>query len=103
MIAPEYGEGSRSIVAPDSKGFWSIRGDSTYLNQTSVDDINRINDLQRQFNVDIWDKQYLIGKDGHVYLSDPMRVRTGTPTSYDMQDDLLMEAARRNIARKAKP
>ena len=72
ILMDRYALDSKKIV--DRRGLEPyIKGDSPYLNERSVADLQRIRELNDKGPV-ILDLQFLIGKDGHVVVADPKAI-----------------------------
>lgn len=105
LMYDRYAQSSKDVVRIE-KGKVRLVGESPYLNQQSINDLNKIRNLMVEKNVKIDDLQFMIGKDGRVVISDPLNVIAGgrikgkrvkpTPNNLKMID-LLIEAAKKNL------
>jgi hypothetical protein len=70
---------------------------SGQLNAQSIDDLTAIRDGLVKNNIDPSDFQVLIGKDGRVFVNDPMGVMKGINADTLDQIDALINLARKNV------
>jgi hypothetical protein len=99
------GGGSKSVVALDRRGKMSNVGDSPYLNERSIADLNKIRNTLTTKPIKVDDLQFLIGKDGRVVVADPLKVTVGGKPSKNnlLMIDKLIAAAKKSIAARTKP
>jgi len=92
-----YELGSKDVVRTIN-GKPKIVGDSSLLNQRSIDDLTNIRQILVNKNVSVDDLQFLVGKNGRVVIADPIAVRTDTaPSRNNLQTiDRLIDAARKS-------
>ena len=98
MIMDRYAQGSKDIVARNSKtGKVELvpNADTSLLNAQSARDLKAIKDRMVNKKVKIDDLQFLISKDGRVVIADPIKVHTRTkPSNNHIKTlDLLIKAA----------
>lgn len=98
LMFDKFAEGSKDIVRLE-KGKVRIVGDSPLLNQQSIDDLTVIRNTMVNKKIKINDLQFLIGKDGHVVIADPLDVLVGeAPSKSNLRMiDLLIESAKNNL------
>jgi len=99
IVLRRFAEGSKTVVKLD-KGKIKIVGNSTLLNQKSVEDLQRIRAMLVEKNLKVDDLQFLIAKDGSVVIADPLEVHLDTEPSKNnlRMIDLLIQVAQRNSA-----
>lgn len=93
--------GSKEVVRTKD-GIVTLVGHSPYLNEISIQDLEKIRDILMSQNIRVKDLQFLIGKDGRVVIADPLEVFMKTPpTNTNLATiDLLIEEAKRNTGSK---
>jgi len=96
-----YELGSKSVVKLEG-GKIRIVGDSELLNERSLADLERIKATLTGKPIKINDLQFLIGSDGSVVVADPLDVVVGEAPSKNntRMIDLLMDVARKNVAKR---
>ncbi len=101
VVWRKYAQGSKSVVRAE-RGRVRRVGSSEHFNEISIGDLTIIKKLMRDVNIKIDDLQFLIGADGHVVVADPLAVHYDTQTSVSNQRmiDLLIDAAKENVARR---
>ncbi|HTM19040.1 MAG TPA: hypothetical protein VL172_00975 [Kofleriaceae bacterium] len=107
MIMKGYAQGSKSVVKTvrvKGRGKVSIVGESEYLNERSISDLEGIRDLMEQTPVKIDDLQFLIGEDGEIVIADPVDVKVGEKPSDNNRNTIkkLIEAAQAAIKKRSK-
>ena len=80
LIMEKYAQGSKDVVKRTGKKM-EIVGESRYLNQRSILDLNKIKRILSNNKISIDDLQFLIGKDGSVVIADPLKVFLGQKPS----------------------
>jgi hypothetical protein len=95
VIFDQFAQGSKDVVRLKDGRIRTV-GDSPYLNEQSVADLQKIRQTLVDKNIKIDDLQFLIGKDGHVVVSDPLEVYEGTKPSQNnlKMIDLLIQKAK---------
>jgi hypothetical protein len=101
ILMDRYALDSKKIVDRSGRKPY-IKGDSPYLNERSVADLQRIRELNNKGSV-ILDLQFLIGKDGHVVVADPKAIMSeanplwATVKKYnDQAIELLIQQAQKH-------
>ncbi|WP_229106297.1 hypothetical protein [Paenibacillus sp. 1001270B_150601_E10] len=97
LMFDRFAQGSKDIVRLQN-GKIRIVGESSLLNQQSINDLNAIKQMMIEKKVKINDLQFLIGKDGKIVVADPLDVVVGEKPSANniRMIDLLIEAAKKN-------
>jgi hypothetical protein len=97
MQMDRFAQGSKDVVRLVD-GKVRIVGDSPLLNQQSVNDLQAIRDTMVNDKIQINDLQFLIDKDGHVVVADPLAVNFNTDPSKNnlRMIDLLIKVAQNN-------
>lgn len=98
IIMDRYAQGSKDIVAVNNqtrKVELKSNADTSLLNERSVRDLKDIRNKMVNQKIKIDDLQFLIGKDGRVVISDPIKVHTRTKPSKNNMDmiNLLIKIA----------
>ncbi|HEY4238886.1 MAG TPA: DUF4157 domain-containing protein [Kofleriaceae bacterium] len=101
VIMKRFMQGSKDVVkytgAQNNPKNRQLRyvGESPYLNETSVADLQKIAKLMKTAPVKIDDLQFLIGADGHIVIADPLRVTVGeSPSAKNLEMiQMLIRAA----------
>ncbi|VTR19270.1 Uncharacterised protein [Actinobacillus pleuropneumoniae] len=98
LMFDRFDQGSKDIVRLQN-GKIRIVGESTLLNQQSIDDLTAIKGMMVEKKIKINDLQFLLGKDGKIVVADPLDVVVGDkPSANNLRMiDLLIEAAKKNI------
>ena len=102
IVYDKYAQGSKDVAAlvkvGRNRGVKRV-GQSKYLNQKSIEDLQKIKRILIEKKLKIDDLQFLIGKDGNIVISDPIAVYEKTkPSDSNLKMiNLLIEAARENI------
>ena len=101
VVMKRYAEGSKTAVKT-IKSRVRIVGEIEYLNERSIQDLERIRQTLEQTPIRIHDLQFLIGEDGSVVVADAIDVLQGEKPSDVNRATInkLIEAARAEIARK---
>ncbi len=99
LIMKKYAQGSKDIVKRVGDKM-KIVGDSAFLNQKSIRDLNLIknNLINRKIKID--DLQFLIAKDGSIVIADPLAIFVGqAPSKWNLQmiDKLIEVASKKGI------
>ncbi|BFH64640.1 hypothetical protein [Paenibacillus azoreducens] len=99
LMFDRFAQGSKDIVKLHD-GKVQIVGESSLLNQRSIEDLTAIRKIMVEKKIKINDLQFLIGKDGRVVVADPLNVEVGKkvkPSKNNLRMiDLLIESARKN-------
>jgi len=97
LVFDRFALGSKDIVRLE-RGKVRIVGQSSLLNQRSVDDLASIKNTMVEKQVKVNDLQFLIGNNGRVVIADPLGVAVGTaPSKNNMRMiDLLIKSAQGN-------
>jgi hypothetical protein len=100
ILMDRFAEGSKDIIRGFDQRTMRYFGHSKYLNANSIRDLEEIWRIMKEKNVAIDDLQFLIGKDGHVVITDPEDVHIGKTSDFNqfLIEDLI-RIARRNIRR----
>jgi len=100
-LMKRYAQGSKTVVRT-LKGRAKIVGESRFLNERSIADLERIRDALRATPVWINDLQFLIGEDGAIVIADVIDFQIGVSPSNPNLSTIarLIEAARSTIAKK---
>lgn len=101
MIMDRYAQGSKEIVARNSKTRnieLVPNADTSLLNGNSVRDLQAIRARMVDKKVSVNDLQFLISKDGRVFIADPLDIYTKTkPSKPSLKTiDILIKEARKN-------
>ncbi len=101
MIMDRYAQGSKDIIARNSRtGNIEVvaNANTSLLNGNSVRDLQAIRTRMVDKKISVNDLQFLISKDGHVVIADPIDVYTRTkPSKPSLRTiDLLIIEARKN-------
>jgi hypothetical protein len=97
LIFDRFAQGSKDIVRLE-RGKVRTVGQSSLLNQRSVDDLTSIRNTLVEKQVKVNDLQFLIGNNGRVVIADPLDVVVGTAPSKNnlRMIDLLIKSAQGN-------
>jgi hypothetical protein len=102
VVMKKYAQGSKDVVVVDNGKVRRV-GDSGFLNEKSIQDLNKIKQIMELKKIKVNDLQFLIGKDGSVVIADPLNVSVGEKIpgvgknkNFKMIDKLI-EAATDNI------
>jgi hypothetical protein len=100
MVMQRYAQGSKEIVIIRHGQVRSV-GQSSLLNQKSIDDLEKIRSIMQSKSVQIDDLQFLIGRDGSIVIADPLKVIVGkSPSTNNLATiDELVKMAKSNVAR----
>lgn len=92
-----FAQGSKDIVRLE-RGKVRVVGESSLLNQRSVDDLASIRNTLVEKQVKVNDLQFLIGNNGRVVIADPLDVVVGAnPSKNNLRMiDLLIKSAQGN-------
>ncbi|GIO86796.1 hypothetical protein J25TS5_37280 [Paenibacillus faecis] len=100
LMFDRYAQSSKDIVKLHD-GKVRIVGESSLLNQQSIEDLTSIRRIMVEKKIKIEDLQFLIGKDGRVVVSDLLNVEAGKkvkPSKNNLRMiDLLIESAKKNL------
>lgn len=102
IVMKKYAQGSKDIVTYSKEiGAYNkpLRiGDSPLLNEYTIKDLTQILNTMGNKQLKIDDLQFLINRDGRVFISDPLNISSGK-IGKNMRDgvNLLIEAAGENI------
>lgn len=80
-----------------------VRG--KYLNETSLEDVAKIEKALLAAKLDVLDAQFLLGEDGHVVLNDPLKIERltdATIVAKPVLDDIAARARQAIAARNLK-
>lgn len=96
IVMDRYAQGSKDVVRLQNNKV-RIVGDSTFLNEKSVADLQKIRDIMVKNNVKIDDLQFLIKSDGSVVIADPLNVVVGQgPSNVNLRTiELLISVAQK--------
>jgi len=94
LLYERMAQGSKDVVA--IKGDKArVVGDSPFLNERSRADLQKIRQMMIDENVKVDDLQFLIGEDGRIVISDPLKVLDQAPSNKNRQMiDLLIQKSR---------
>jgi len=97
LVYDRFAQGSKYVVRLRD-GDVRIVGESRYLNDRSVADLQSIRATMVENNVRVNDLQFLIGSEGRVVVADPLGVKVGVPPSQNnlRMIDLLIQATQKN-------
>ena len=101
IIMDRYAQGSKDIVAYNNqtrKVEIKPNADTSLLNERSVKDLKDIKNRMINQKIRIEDLQFLIGKDGSVVISDPLKIHVNTKPSSNnikMINLLIQEASKK--------
>jgi filamentous hemagglutinin len=97
ILMDRFELGSKDMVVTVN-GLPRIIGESSLLNQRSIDDLTTIKRIMIEKNVWINDLQFLIGEKGNVVLADIIDVQNKAPSKTNMKTiNRLIDAARKNL------
>ena len=98
ILMDRFAQGSKDVVKTIGKKPKKV-GESSLLNQQSIDDLNNIRDTLIEKKIKVDDLQFLIGENGRVVIADPVKVHTKTKPSDKnlITIDLLIKIARGNL------
>lgn len=96
LIFDRFAQGSKDIVRLQD-GRVRVVGESPFLNQQSVADLQEIRRTMVSGNIRINDLQFLIGQNGRVVVADPLGVQVGVAPSRNnlRMIDLLIQQAQK--------
>jgi hypothetical protein len=99
MIMKRYAQGSKDVVKLDRNNKVRIVGESKFLNEKSISDLNKIRSILKSKKIKIDDLQFLINKDGSIVVADPLDVHVNVETSKNNMRmiDLLIDSAQKNL------
>ena len=77
-----------------------IKGESPYLNERSISDLQFILNTMNSQKISIDDLQFLIGFDGEIVISDPLEVYHSPPSRWNkLMIYKLIEVAQKNTSK----
>jgi len=94
----EYIDGASSKdITDNSKNPIAKQNAIELLNESSIRDLEAIRDSLIRQNLNVTDLQFMIRKDGRVFINDPMGVQPGSPYSEDIDriNDMINHAKSR--------
>ena len=101
IVMKRYAQGSKEVVRlvkKPGKSKVETVGASKYLNEKSIHDLRKIKSILQDKKIQIDDLQFLIGNDGSIVISDPLKVNILVPPSKNnlRMIELLIKAAKSN-------
>lgn len=95
LVLKKYQLGSKDVVRVENGKIKSV-GNSIYLNEKSITDLNFIKTTMINSSVKIDDLQFLIGEDGTVVIADPLNVFSEKPSKKNLRMiELLIKEAKK--------
>ncbi|MEW8693492.1 MAG: hypothetical protein AB2535_20855 [Candidatus Thiodiazotropha endolucinida] len=98
LLFDRFAQGSKDIVRLE-RGKVRTVGQSSLLNQRSIDDLTSIRNTLVEQQVKVNDLQFLIGNNGRVVIADPLDAVVGSSPSKNnlRMIDLLIKSAQGNL------
>jgi hypothetical protein len=103
LLMKRYAQGSKTVVRT-IKGRVKVVGSSSFFNERSVKDLERIRDSMEKIPLWIDDLQFLIGEDGSIVVADVIGAIPGREPSRNNRKiiERLIDLARMAIAKKGR-